>query len=171
MWTVVRLVASIALFLLRLLILLVILLGCVGLGGLIGFGLTMLASRGIFLIPIGVLIGSSLLLVLTEVMKQFGLGDPRGLVGLFCYSGMIIAPILRYSATIHRPWWIALPLGVICIILGIIVRFLGPPSNPLIEPGDHISFTTRLILGDRTIGFILVLRERQRQLERRRNDG
>jgi hypothetical protein len=145
----------------------VIMLGCIGVGGLIGLGLTELSTHGTPLKLISILIGSAVFLALFLPVKWFGLLDARGIASALVYSGMILWVILHYSAKMHRPWWITLPLAGICILLGI-VRGVGPSSNSHLEPGDRISFRSRILLGDRGIAYILAEREALRRLGRLR---
>jgi hypothetical protein len=163
MGTVSRLVAKIVHILLLVFINLLFLLGSAGLGGLISLGLTELSAHGLFLRLLSFLISSSIFLVLFSVLKWFGLLDTRGLMSALFYSGAIAQVVWHSSAELRRPWWITVSLAVVCIILGL-VKSIGRPGNPYLEPGDHISFTFRLLHGDRSIAYLLAHREAARRI-------
>lgn len=61
------------------------------------------------------------------VMKWFGPFDLRGWVVVLGYAGAMMEIILHATAMLHRPGWIGLLLGVVCVILGLAA---GLSSNP-----------------------------------------
>jgi hypothetical protein len=150
MRTITRLVASVALFVLYLLIPL----GCIGLGGLLGFGLTVLSSHGVLLKLLGVLIGCALFWMAFVIVKWFGLLDLRGQMGALGYIGASAEPVLRGSMMMHRPWWLIL-LAIGCSIFIAIKNFTSNEVlEPWIRPGERIPFTTRATLGAPEIAYL-----------------
>lgn len=105
-----------------------ILLGCVGLGWLLSFCLAELSAGSLILKIISTVIGAVVSLVLFPVMKWFGPFDLRSWMAVSVYASALMATILHASATLHRPWWIGLFLGVVCTILGLAANLRSDPA-------------------------------------------
>jgi hypothetical protein len=106
-----------------------ILLGCVGLGWLFGFCLDELSAGSLILKLVSTVIGAIVFLVLFPVMKWFGPSDLRGWMAVSVYAGTLMEIILHASARLHRPWWIGVLLGVVCIILGLAANLRSDPAS------------------------------------------
>lgn len=129
-----------------------ILSGCIALGVLFSYGLGQMSSHGTGFMVLATMITSSVFLLLFAVLKWFGLYDLRGWMVVLGYASYTMEKVLHASTILHRPLWIGILLGVVCIVLGLRTAPYPETSEEVLSrPEDRIPLRTRILVGDRNI--------------------